>query len=232
GYNDQIEEYLTQILKHFKLMEDRDFLCFIEIMISLSTIAKNLFYNLVNRTFNKQISYINRIEKEKIDPRILTKLEIKENSPLKLHIPTKSFAKISKKSNLSDIFMRYWNDPVDKEIKSNVEKFLAELKPENNVILINTFDFAFNEEIKRENIYEKVRDIYICEDFSNPKIERVYESSKNNFIGFLYDLEEKNSNVIFAFDNNRRKTIFDNYVKDEKFLYNFIYLVLAYNGRI
>ncbi|GAI82553.1 unnamed protein product, partial [marine sediment metagenome] len=103
----KIDEILCRILLHFKLMEDRDFLYFLEIMINLSPIAKKLFNRLISRTLYKGFGYYPSPNFQEIGyPESVT--NIIKNEYLRLYLPTNFWDYLIKDKNLSKYSLEYW----------------------------------------------------------------------------------------------------------------------------
>ncbi len=227
--DEELEEVLKQVFFHFKLMEDRDFLHFLEIMIQLSPNAANLFNRLITRTLYKRVDYIDSISLK--DLRYLEPIG-ESNQSLSLYLPARVLDIFKDKDKLSPLFNAIW-DRIPSSIKEKLNK-LNELmqKHENEVILLNAFNYPLSIELIKENIKKIMKNIFIDEG-EKPGIAISLVEQGEKLSEFLTDIHNTNSNIIFAFENSiigevQKLGIFN----DTEFIECFILLILAYNNII
>ncbi len=231
------EEYLRKILIHFKLMEDRDFLNFLEIISRLSITANNLFNRLITRNLYKKVIIYDtpQVKSTKYTPEINAKLSTEGNEII-IHIPT-DFYNMAKQIKGSTAYIRnYWKKVPD-NIKKKFEEMHKKIKNEKeNVFLIHAYDFP----IKKTKIIEKIRemmeDIYIFQG-DNPLLSTATsltsETVGEELLKFLSEIRMKNSNIIIAYDKSKMKNIteFFNDAGDQ-FIAAFMFFALIYNKKI
>ncbi len=210
-------------------MEDRDFLHFLEIMIQLSPNAANLFNRLITRTLYKRVDYIDSIPLK--DLRYLEPIG-ESNQSLSLYLPARVLDIFKDKDKLSPLFNAIW-DRIPSSIKEKLNK-LNELmqKHENEVILLNAFNYPLSIELIKENIKKIMKNIFI-DDGEKPGIAISLVEQGEKLSEFLTDIHNTNSNIIFAFENSiigevQKLGIFN----DTEFIECFILLILAYNNII
>ena len=237
---DFIEDKLCKILLHFKLMEDRDFLHFLEIMVDLSPVAKKLFNRLLTRTLYKGWGYFPSIDyKEIFHPDDET--DFPTNRNLLLHLPTNFLDILFNDKKLKKISLKHWNEDITDDVKEEVKKFSKEItdhqntlkKEKENVFLINLFDYPFDDEGIKEQIRKKLADIHTFDEnkMNENTKSLAFSDMGKSLIKFLTQIHKENSNIIFAFDKSLLTKI-EKKVKNlsPKAVEAIIFLALDYNG--
>lgn len=231
------EEYLRKILIHFKLMEDRDFWNFLEIISKLSIKANNLFNRLITRNLYKKVIIYDTptVKSTNYTPKINNQLSAEENEII-IHIPTDFYNMVKKIRGSSAYIRNYWNKVPD-NIKKKFEEMHRKIKIEKeNVFLIYAFDFPIDKTKIVEKIKNKMEDIYLFQD-DNPLHSTATPLTSDpiggELLNFLSEIRIKNSNIIIAYDNSKMKNITE-FFSDvgDKFIAAFMFFALIYNKKI
>ncbi|MFX0073533.1 MAG: hypothetical protein ACFFAO_20850, partial [Candidatus Hermodarchaeota archaeon] len=219
----EIDKLLKNIFFHFKLMEDRDLLHFIEIMISLSSTAKNLYYKLISRTLYKFFIYQDSISLKK------SKYDQECNRRMLLHLPTNFLELIHKDKLLLD----FWN-ALNEGVKEIFTKLSEIIKDFNeDVIILNTLNYPLSEEQLQTDLKEKLRDIYILDEATSPIAVSILEDSMGiQLINFLKEIYKFNSKTILATTPSLTRKLNNSRIFiDSDVLEAFIHIIIKYNER-
>ena len=231
------KEYLRKILIHFKLMEDRDFLNFLEIISKLSIKANNLFNRLITRNLYKKVIIYDTptVKSTKYTPEINDKLSDEEHEII-IHMPTDFYNMVKQIEGATSFIRNYWKKVPD-NIKVKFKEMHKKIKNEKeNVFLIYAYDFPIEKTKIIEKMKKKMEDIYIFQG-DNPLLSTATsltsEAIGGKLLKFLSEIRMKNSNIIIAYDKSKMKNIteFFNDAGDQ-FIAAFMFFGLIYNNKI
>ncbi|KKN26008.1 hypothetical protein LCGC14_0878960 [marine sediment metagenome] len=217
------DELLRKIFFHFKLMEDRDFLHFIEIMCSLSPIAKNIYHKLINRTLYKSFINIDSVivQKSRYDQNI--------NRAMMLQLPT-NFLDLRKENPLLQDFWASLNPYLQKNFEE-LSEIVKEYSEE--VFILNTLNYPLSEENLQDELKKKIKNIYIFDkDYSDVAKPFLEDTMGTKLTSFLSEIERFNSTVILATETSLTRILKEKeFLFDQNFIQAFIHYIVVYNRR-